>query len=389
VLRTRAAVLIADDRSRPYADSRPVEVMELELHGPGPGELLIRIDAAGVCHSDLSVVDGNRPRPTPMVLGHEAAGEVLELGAGVTDVGVGDRVVLVFVPRCGTCVECASGRPALCPRAAAANTAGQLLRGGRRFAVPGSGELQGRAINHHLGVSAFAEYAVVDRGSVVVVPDELPAATAALFGCALLTGTGAVLSTAAVRPGESVAVLGLGGVGLAAVLGAVVAAAHPIVAVDPVAAKRELALELGATHAVDPAAEGGTAGRIRELVSGGVHYAFEAVGSAAVLTDAWSATARGGTTVAIGLPHPSQELRIPAAQLVAEARTLIGSYLGGAVPERDLPRLVELWRAGRLPVERLHSSSLPLDDVNLAMDALADGGTVRQVLLPHGRHRPA
>lgn len=383
-MRTRAAVLVADDRSRPYADSCPVEVMELELDGPGPGELLIRVDAAGVCHSDLSVVDGNRPRPTPMVLGHEAAGEVLEVGAGVTDVATGERVVLVFVPRCGTCAACASGTPALCPRAATANTAGELLRGGRRFVALRSGPLQGRPIHHHLGVSAFAEYAVVDRGSVVVVPDDLPPATAALFGCALLTGAGAVLSTAAVRPGESVAVLGLGGVGLAAVLGAVVAGAHPIVAVDPVARKRELALELGATHAVDPTADGGTVAHVRELVTGGVHYAFEAVGSAAVLTDAWSVTARGGTTVAIGLPHPSQELRISAAQLVAEARTLVGSYLGGAVPERDLPRLIELWRAGRLPVEKLHSTSLPLDDVNAAMDALADGGTVRQVLLPQG-----
>jgi alcohol dehydrogenase len=304
-VRTRAAVLVADDRPRPYADSRPLEVMELELAAPGPGELHIRVDAAGVCHSDLSVVDGNRPRPTPMVLGHEAAGEVLEVGAGVTDVVVGDRVVLVFVPRCGTCAACAAGTPALCPRAAAANTAGELLRGGRRF-----GDLDGRPINHHLGVSAFAEYAVVDRGSVVVVPDDLPPATAALFGCALLTGVGAVLSTAAVRPGESVAVLGLGGVGLAAVLGAVVAGATPVVVVDPVAAKRELALELGATHAVDPAEGAGTVEQVRDLIAGGVDHAFEAVGSAAVLTDAWSITARGGTTVAIGLPHPSQELRI-------------------------------------------------------------------------------
>jgi alcohol dehydrogenase len=378
-VRTRAAVLLADDRPRPYAQSRPLEILELDLDPPGPGELVVRVDAAGVCHSDLSVVDGNRPRPMPMVLGHEAAGEVVELGAGVTDVAVGDRVVLVFVPRCGSCAACAAGTPALCPRAATANTAGELLRGGRRL-----GTLEGRPIHHHLGVSAFAELAVVDRGSVVVVGDDVPPATAALFGCALLTGAGAVLNTAAVRPGESVAVLGLGGVGLAAVLGATLAGAYPIVAVDPVAAKRELALALGATHAVDPSDPAGTVAQVRDLVAGGVQHAFEAAGSAAVLTDAWSATARGGTTVAIGLPHPTQELRVPAVQLVGEARTLVGSYLGGAVPERDLPRFVELWRAGRLPVERLHSTSLPLDEVNRAMDALADGQTVRQVLLPHG-----
>jgi alcohol dehydrogenase len=378
-VRTRAAVLLADDRPRPYAESRPLEVVELELDPPGTGELLIRVDAAGVCHSDLSVVDGNRPRPTPMVLGHEAAGEVVEVGAGVADVGLGDRVVLVFVPRCGTCAACASGTPALCARAAAANTAGELLRGGRRLHRP-----DGTPLHHHLGVSAFAEHAVVDRGSVVVVGDDVPPSTAALFGCALLTGAGAVLNSASVHPGESVAILGLGGVGLAAVLGAAVAGAHPIVAVDPVAAKRELALELGATHVVDPTDAAGAVPQVRDLVPGGVRYAFEAAGSAAVLADAWAVTARGGTTVAIGLPHPSQELRVPAAQLVGEARTLVGSYLGGAVPERDLPRLLDLWRAGRLPVERLHTTSLPLEQVNEAMDALADGRTVRQVLLPHG-----
>jgi alcohol dehydrogenase len=377
-VRTRAAVLLADDRPRPYADSRPLAVLDLDLDDPGPGELLLRVDAAGVCHSDLSVVDGNRPRPTPMVLGHEAAGEVVQVGAGVTDVEVGDRVVLVFVPRCGTCAACAAGAPARCPRAAAANTAGELLRGGRRFAP-----LDGRAVHHHLGVSAFAEHAVVDRGSVVVVPDDVPASTAALFGCAMLTGVGAVWHSAGVRPGESVAVFGLGGVGLAALLGALAAGAHPVVAVDPVAAKRDLARELGATHVVDPT-DGGAAEQVRDAVAGGVRHAIEAAGSAAVLADAWAATGRGGTTVAIGLPHPSQQLSVSVAQLVGEARTLVGSYLGGAVPERDLPAMVDLWRAGRLPVERLLGAARPLDEVNEAMDDLADGHALRQVLLPHG-----
>jgi alcohol dehydrogenase len=375
-VRVRAAVLLADDRPRPYAQSRPLEVVELELAPPGPGELLVRVEAAGVCHSDLSVVDGNRPRPLPMVLGHEAAGTVVGVGSGVTDVAEGDRVVLVFVPRCGACAACAGGRPALCQRAAAANTSGELLRGGRRW-----GALDGTTVHHHLGVSAFSEHTVVDRGSVVVVPSDVPPATAALFGCALLTGVGAVLSTARARPGESVAVFGLGGVGLAAVMGAVLAGAYPVIAVDPVEAKRSLALELGATHALPP---DDVAAAVRDLLPDGVQTAVEAVGSAGVLADAWAVTARGGTTVAVGLPHPSQELRVPVVQLVGEARTLVGSYLGDGVPERDLPRLVGLWRAGRLPVERLHSASLSLDDVNVAMDALADGAAVRQVLLPHG-----
>ena len=375
-MRTRVAVLVATDRQRPYADTRPVEIVELELAPPGPGELLIRVEAAGLCHSDLSVVDGNRPRPTPMALGHEAAGEVVEVGAGVTDVAVGDHVVLVFVPRCGTCAECAAGRPALCEPAAAANTAGELLRGGRRW-----GSLDGVPVNHHLGVSAFAEHVVVDRGSVVVVADDVPYPIAALFGCALLTGAGAVLNSAVVRPGESVAVFGLGGVGLAAVMGAVVAGANPIVAIDPVGAKQDLARELGATHAIgtDDVQQS-----VRELVPGGVRHAFEAVGSAAVLADAWAVTRRGGTTVSVGLPHPSQELTIPVAQLVGEARTLMGSYLGGAVPQRDIPAMIGLWRAGRLPVERMHSASLELEDINRALDELAEGRAVRQVLHPRG-----
>jgi alcohol dehydrogenase len=375
-MRTRAAVLMADDRPRPYAASQPLELHDLELAPPGPGELLVEVEAAGLCHSDLSVVDGNRPRPTPMVLGHEAAGTVVDVGPGGSDLAVGTKVVLVFVPRCGVCRECARGRPALCQPAAVANSAGELLRGGRRW-----GELDGRTVHHHLGVSAFAEQVVVDRGSVVPFPDDVPAATAALFGCALLTGAGAVLHTAGVRPGESVAIFGLGGVGLAAVLAAVVVGAEPIVVVDPVADKRELARSLGATHDLDVAA---APDQVRELTGGGVDHAIEAVGSAAVLSAAWAATARGGTTVAVGLPHPSQRLEVPAVQLVGEARTLVGSYLGGAVPAVDLPRLLGLWRSGRLPVERLHTDTRPLTEVNAALDQLADGVGVRQVLLPRG-----
>jgi alcohol dehydrogenase len=200
-----------------------------------------------------------------------------------------------------------------------------------------------------------------------------------VFGCALLTGVGAILNTARVRPGESVAVFGLGGVGLSAVLGAALAGAYPLVAVDPVAAKRELARQLGATHALGPADPWPT-----EL-SGGVRYAIEAVGNAAVLAAAYGATGRGGMTVAVGLPHPSAQLQIPALSLVADAKTLTGCYLGSAAPQRDIPRLVSLWRAGRLPVERLLTATLTLDDINDAMDRLADGTAVRQVIRPHVR----
>lgn len=322
--------------------------------------------AAGLCHSDLSVVDGTRPRPVPMVLGHEAAGVVEAVGPGVTDVRPGDHVVLSFVPSCGLCAECAGGEPTLCAAAAAANGEGRLLGGGRRFTGDGA------PVHHHLGVSAFSERIVVARASAVVVDPTVPLELAALFGCAVVTGAGAVLNTAGVRPGDSVAVFGLGGVGLAAVMGAALAGAQPLVAVDPVEFKRELALELGATAALHP----DEVGELR------VRYAFEVAGQPAVLAAAYAATSRGGTTVAIGLPHPSRELTLNALSLVAESRTLKGSYLGTAVPQRDIPLLVSLWQAGRLPVERLRGATVRLDDLNGALDALADGEVVRQIVVP-------
>ncbi len=376
-MRTHAAVLRAVTERRPYTESRPLAIEEVELGAPRAGELLVRVEAAGVCHSDLSVVDGSRVRPLPMALGHEAAGVVEEVGPGVRDVKAGDHVVLTFVPSCGRCAECSSGRPALCTAAAAANGAGALLHG-----PPLLRDREGRPIHHHVGVSGFARHAVVARESAVVVPQDVPLETAALFGCAVLTGAGAVLNTAGVRPGQSVAVYGLGGVGLAAVMGARVANAHPIVAVDPVEEKRRLALDLGATAAFGP--EGAEA-RVRDLTGGGAEVAFEAAGVPAVLEAAFRATRRGGTTVAMGLPHPSRTLSLPALAFAGEGRTLVGSYMGSAAPQRDLPRFVALWKAGRMPVDRLQTASLPLERVNDAFEALANGQAVRQILLPHAR----
>ena len=375
-MKTVATILRAVTDRRPYSASRPLALEDVELGAPRPGELLVRIEAAGVCHSDVSVVDGSRIRPLPMALGHEAAGVVEEAGAGVHDVKPGDPVVLTFVPSCGRCAECSAGRPALCLPAAAANGAGTLLHGPSLLR-----DAAGKPVHHHLGVSGFAKHAVVARESAVVVPKDVPMATAALFGCAVLTGAGAVLNTASVRPGQSVAVFGLGGVGLAAVMGASVASAWPIVAVDPVEAKRKLALELGATHAFAPE-EAEKA--VKDLTGGGVEVGFEAAGVPAVLEAAFRSTRRGGTTVAMGLPHPSRMLSLPALAFAGEGRTLVGSYMGSSAPQRDLPRYVALWKAGRMPVDRLRSATLPLDRVNEAFEALAAGVAVRQVLLPYG-----
>jgi len=387
----RGAVLREMGLPSPYAVSRPLRIEEVELAPPGPGELLVRIRAAGLCHSDLSVIDGSRPRVMPMLLGHEATGEVIQSEAA--GFAPGDTVGFAFVPACGTCAPCAEGRPALCEPAATANTTGTLLSGKRRLsttapstAAPSgattspSGEYRLGDLNHHLGVSGFADHAVVSARSAVKIDPELQPEIAALFGCAVMTGVGAVVNTARVQAGQSAVVFGLGGVGLSALLGAALVGANPLVAVDVIPEKLELALELGATHAID-ARGNDVVEQVRAATDGGAHYAFETVGSAAVLAQAYGATRRGGTTVTVGLPHPSQTLSIPAVSLVAEERTLKGSYLGSAVPSRDIPRYIALYRAGRLPVDRLLTSTVGLDDLNEAFDILAAGTAIRQVLV--------
>ncbi len=380
-MKTRAAVLETIGLPAPYAQSRPLRIREVELAAPGPGEVLIRVRAAGLCHSDLSVVSGDRPRPVPMVLGHESAAEVVECGAGVT-VGAGglrpgDRVVLVFMPSCGGCMPCMEGRPALCEPGAASNGAGTLLSGERRLS------LDGAAVNHHVGVSCFADYAVVSQRSCVKIDfteAELSHAEAALFGCAVLTGAGAVINTARVQAGSSVAVLGLGGVGFSALLAAVASGARELVAIDLNDAKLELARELGATACVNAAAPDAVE-RVRALTRGGVDYAFEMAGAIPALELAWRITRRGGSTISAGLPHPDKRFALPPVQLVAEERTLRGSYIGSAVPARDIPRYIDLYRRGKLPVDRLMGERLALDDINLGFDRLASGHALRDVVV--------
>jgi Zn-dependent alcohol dehydrogenase len=374
-MKVQGAVLHEMGLPAPYAQSRPLKIETLDLDPPGPGELRVKLRAAGLCHSDLSVIDGSRPRVMPMVLGHEAAGEVVELGPNTDGFAVGDLVVFSFVPTCGHCLPCASGRAALCEPGAAANVAGTLLGGARRWHDAAHQDL-----NHHLGVSAFAEQTVVSARSAVKVDKSLPPEIAALFGCAVMTGVGAVVNTAKVAAGESVAIFGLGGVGLAALLGAVAAGAHPIVAVDVLPSKLEMAKALGATHTL-LAAKDEVAATVRALTGGGVHYAIETVGSEQVLMQAYAATRRGGTTVTVGLPHPQKLFSVPAVSLVAEERTVKGSYMGSAVPSRDLPRFIALYQAGRLPVDRLLTHRLKLDEINTAFDRLAKGEAVRQVIV--------
>ena len=372
-MRTRAAVLREIGMPAPYAQSRPLEIEDVELDPPGPDEVLLRVKAAGLCHSDLSVIDGNRPRPMPMVLGHEAAGIIEETGPGVTGLVRGDHVVAAFVPSCGHCRPCTTGRPALCEPGFAANSAGTLLSGARRLH-----DARG-PVHHHLGVSGFARHATVSRHSLVKVPRDLPFAEAALFGCAVITGVGAVVNTGAMPRGASAAVVGLGGVGLAALLAARMLEAPQLVAIDVNERKLAVARVLGATATVNAAAPD-AAEQVRELTKGGVEFAFEMAGAARALELAYRITARGGTTVSAGLSHPDQRFSLPHLGLVADERTLRGSYLGSCVPPRDIPRYIDWYRAGTLPVDRLLSERVRLDDLNAAFDRLAAGESIRQVV---------
>lgn len=373
-MQIRAAVLQAIGAPAPYAISQPLKICQVELDPPGHGEVLIRIRAAGLCHSDLSVISGDRPRPVPMVLGHESAGEVLECGAGVTDLKVGDRVVLVFMPSCGCCLPCMEGRPALCEPGAASNGAGTLLSGARRL------HLNGQPVNHHIGVSCFADYAVVSRRSCVKLDADLSFAEASLFGCAVLTGVGAVINTAKLQAGTTAAVLGLGGVGFSALLAAVASGAREVVALDLNESKLALARELGATATVN-ASDPNAAEQVRELTQGGVDFAFEMAGAIPAMELAWRITRRGGSTITAGLPHPDKRFALPPVQLVAEERTLRGSYIGSAVPARDIPRYIDLYQRGKLPVNRLMGEHLALEDINRGFDRMASGVAMRDVVL--------
>lgn len=366
-MRIRGAVLEEIGRARPFARSQPISISDLELDEPGPGEILVRIEAAGLCHSDLSVVDGNRVRPVPMLLGHESAGVVEQIGDGVDDLTIGSRVVMTFLPRCGDCAGCATDGVVPCATGTVANNAGTLLGGGSRL------RRDGATINHHLGVSGFATHAVVDRKSVVPVGDDVPPEVAAVLGCAVLTGGGAVLNAGCPGPGEAVMVLGLGGVGMAAILAAVSLGGREVIGVDTVAEKLEVARDLGATAVYTP----------EEVVSLGVRapIVIEAAGNARAFETAVASTAPGGKTITVGLPSPGARSSISPLTLVAEARTIIGSYLGSAVPARDIPIYEDLWRRGKLPVEKLISSTIALEDINQGMDELAAGNAIRQVIM--------
>jgi Zn-dependent alcohol dehydrogenase len=373
-MNSMAAVLHQMNLERPYSKSAPLKIQKVNLDAPGFNEVLVKIKAAGLCHSDLSVIDGNRPRPLPMVLGHEAAGIVIGLGKGVQKLAVGDHVVFAFLPSCGNCSYCHSGKAALCEPGAEANGKGTLIGGHQRI------HNQGEYYHHHLGVSGFAEFAVVSSHSLIKIDKDIPFEIASLFGCAVMTGVGAVVNTAQLKFGESLLVVGLGGVGLSAILGAASAGASKIIAADINPKKRAIAKQFGAHYTID-SSEKGALEVLKDLTNGGVDVALEFAGAIPALDFAFHATKRGGTTVTAALPNPNAKLELSPVTLVGQEKSLKGSYLGSCVPSRDIPAYIELYKSGRLPVEKLISHRIKLEEINNGFERLAKGNALRQVIL--------
>jgi Zn-dependent alcohol dehydrogenase len=353
----------------------PLEVTELELDAPKAGEVLVRLHASGVCHSDQNAIDGTAETRCPSVLGHEGAGVVEAVGEGVSRVTVGDHVALSWAPSCGACEECLRELPQLCTTAWPALANGTLLDGTTRLSRNGD------PVWHYSFISSFAEACVLPERSCIPIPPDVPFAIAGLVGCAVTTGVGAVWRTAKVRPGDRVAVFGCGGVGLSAVLGAVAAGAGVIVGVDPEPTKLDVARELGATHTVPwgDSAEG-TADAVREASGSGVDYAFEATGRTEAMLAAFLSTRARGAAVLIGIPRADDVLPLPALSIPRLERRVLGSIYGSSRPERDFPLTLDLYRRGRLPLDRLVTHRLPLEDVARGFELMRSGAAVRVVL---------
>ena len=374
-MKMKAAILRTTSAQRPFSVSKPLSIEEVELDPPKRGEVLIKVKAVGLCHSDLVAITGERAKPMPIVIGHEAAGIVEEIGQDVQGFAVGDHVVPSYVASCGRCEMCSVGRPALCEPATIAN-ANAVLKDGTTRLRQGS-----TRIHHHSGVAGFAEYSVIPEEALVKIDKSVPFEHAALFGCGVVTGVGSVINTAQAKPGQFIAVVGLGGVGLSAVLAALAIGSGKVLALDLSEEKLAFARELGVHHALD-AGDADVQAQISALTGGGVHIAIETAGSNRALQMAYDITRRGGTTVTAGMPGPEAEITLSHLKIAAEERSIKGSYMGSCVAKRDIPRYLNMFQNGSLPVDKLMSRLIGFDDLNAAMDRLADAKTVREVLIP-------
>ena len=354
--------------------NEPVVVEDIVVEGPRRGEVTIKLAACGVCHSDLSATNGTIPFPPPIVLGHEGAGLVVEVGEGVTEFAVGDAAISSFVSMCGKCRYCATGRPQLCDQSAKA-----------LYTLPDGSvrtrDAAGRPLNVFSGCGVMAEFATLHVDNVVKAPTDVALDRCALVGCGVMTGFGAVCNTAKVWPGAVAVVFGAGGVGLNAIQGCVVSGAAVVVAVDTSDAKLDMARLFGATHVVNAATEENVVRRLRQLTDGGADFAFECVGLGAVLAQAYGCLRKGGTAVMVGVAGPKDQTTIRTSTLTFEEKSLTGSYFGSARPREDFPRLLSLYRAGRLKLDELITRRYPIDDAPGAFADLASGRNARGVIV--------
>lgn len=376
-MRMTAAVMFEQGLAAPYADSKPFRIEEVDLEGPGEGEVLVEVKAAGVCHSDLSVVAGLRKRQLPVVGGHEGAGVVVEVGSGVTNLKPGDHVVMTVASGCGHCRPCTEQRPVLCDNVGVARAQGFLPNGARRLSLGGA------PVYHYSGISSFAQYAVAAPSALIKADPSVPLDVAAMFGCAVVTGVGCVLNAAKLRPGQNAAVIGLGGVGLNSVMAARISGASRIIGIDINDSKFALARELGATDtflATDP----DIVGSIKDITGGGVDFTFEMSGAKPAMATAVAITRKGGEVVCVGLGATGDMYQYAHAGLVAEEKVFRGSLMGSSIAERDIPLYLRFFMEGRLPVDKLKSGSIGFAELNENLDALHEGAVLRQILMPNG-----
>ncbi len=353
---------------------KPIVVETVEIESPHRDEVMLKIDACGVCHSDFSVTNGTIPMPPPVVLGHEGAGTIAEVGEGVTDVAVGDRIIVSWIPICGKCRYCVMGRPALCDMGARA--AMSLPDGTSRIK-----DAAGNAINHFAGVSVMAEYATIHKDNVIKLDVDVDADKAALVGCAVMTGVGAAINTAKVEAGSSVAVIGCGGIGLNVIQGAALAGAETIIGVDIEDKKLGFAQTFGATHTINPGSDGDAVAKILELTGGGADYAFECIGRAGTIQQAYNAIRKGGMAVVVGVSPPTEQVQLGAFLMPFQEKILTGSMYGSARPRIDFPRLLSLYKANRLKLDELVTATYSIDEAPRAFEDLEKGANARGVIV--------